>query len=113
MKKYIVMSHASKEVMMNLPQKSPDEMEEVMKKWLEWSQKFEQNVVDMGAPVFGGVVISPDGSTVPSTKDLAGYMMIKAVDLEGAIKLLQESPLFGEFEGSQIELHEIMNMEDV
>lgn len=111
MKKYMVISHASQEAMMKMPEKSPEEMQEGMKKWFDWKDKFEPQVVDMGAPVFGGVIVSPDGSTVPSTKDMAGYMMIEADDLEAAIKLLQESPLFGEFEGAQVELHEVMDMQ--
>lgn len=111
MKRYMVISHVPKEVMMKMSEKSPEEMQDGMKKWMDWKDKYEAQVVDMGAPVFGGVTVSPDGATVPSNKDVAGYMMVEADDLEAAIKLLQESPLFDNSEGCQIEFHEVMNMQ--
>jgi len=110
MKKFIVLSHIGAEAMSQMSKKTPDEMKEGMEKWFSWKEKYEDQVIDMGAPLFGGVKLLPDGSTEKSNKEVAGYMMIQADNLNAAIELLKDSPLMEMTKGCDIEIHEAHSM---
>lgn len=43
---------------------SPDQMEKMHKKFNEWKEKFEENLVDMGGKLEGdGKIVAADGAT--------------------------------------------------
>ncbi len=52
-----------------------------------------------------------EGKSTASEKDVAGYMMIQAENLNAAVRLLQASPLFDNGPNHHIELHEMMDMQ--
>jgi len=110
MKKFVVLSHVTPAAMSRMSNKTPEEAQEGMKLWFAWKEKYGPQVIDLGTPLFGGVKVLPDGSTEPSKKELACYMMIGAESLVDAIELLMDSPLFDDSEGCEIEVHEAMSM---
>ena len=91
-------------------QATPGEKEEGMKPWLEWKNSLGDKLVDFGAPLINGMRLSPDGNTEPSKKEVTGYSMLQAADMEEAKGLLKNHPHLKWTDGCDIEVHEVMPM---
>jgi len=63
---------------------SPEEMEAVMSQWTAWAGKVGDGLVDFGTPLAGGVRVTADG-TSPSEREVAGYSIIEAADMDAAL----------------------------
>jgi hypothetical protein len=83
----------------------PAEMEAVMGQWMEWAGRVGDGMVDFGTPLAGGVQVTPEG-TSPSTREVAGYSIIEAADLDAALALAQGHPHLNMPGGCTIEVHE-------
>ena len=83
---------------------SPEEMEQVMGAWMAWSEKVGAGMVDFGTPLAGGVQVTPNG-TAPSTRDVAGYTILEADDMDAALALAQAHPHLNMPGGCTIEVH--------
>ncbi|WP_372735285.1 YciI family protein [Nocardioides sp.] len=84
---------------------SPEEMEAVMGQWMAWAGKVGENMVDFGTPLAGGVRVTSDG-TSPSAREVSGYSIIEAADLEAALELAKDHPHLNMPGGCEIEVHE-------
>ncbi|MCH8903260.1 MAG: hypothetical protein IIA45_05035 [Bacteroidetes bacterium] len=109
MKKYIVIYHAPAEAMAKFADVTPEEREEGMKPWFEWKERLGDKLVDFGTPLMGGTKISPDGGSQMSTKDVTGYSIIQANDMEEAKSLMEGHPHLAWDGGCDIEVHESMD----
>ena len=49
-------------------------------------------LLDFGTPLDGGVRVAADGSTSPSTREVAGYSLVEAADLAAALELAKGHP---------------------
>lgn len=85
---------------------TPEQMQEVMGAWNAWANKVGDDLVDFGAPLAGGVRVTPDG-TSPSTREVAGYSLLKAADLDAALALATDHPHLSMPGGCEIEVHEV------
>ena len=89
----------------------PEEMQRMMERFREWSQKFQREIVDMGGRLgAGGHVVSATGVTdgpFAETKEmLGGFMIVEADSIELALQVVRESPgVMGP--GSSVEVREI------
>ncbi len=110
MKKFIVIYHATPEALAKMNGMTPEQMQEGMKPWFAWKERMGENLLDFGSPLFGGMRVLPDGGSKPSTKDVSGYSMIQAEDMEAAKKMMQDHPHYGYGGGCDIELHEVSPM---
>lgn len=110
MKNFLVIYHAPAEAMQQMAQATPEQKAEGMKPWMAWMESVGDKMVDLGAPLMGGLRVLPDGSTESSTKDVTGYSLIKANDMEEAKSLLKGHPHLAWADGCDIELHECMPM---
>jgi len=108
MKKFLVIYHASAEAMATMSQATPEQRSEAMKPWMAWKEALGDKMLDLGAPLSGGVKIKPNGSTEASKKEVTGYSMIQAMDLAAAQLLLAGHPHLQS--GCDIVLHEAMAM---
>jgi len=88
------------------PQPTPEQMEQVMDAWNAWAGKVGEGMIDFGTPLDGGVRVSADGSTTPSTREVAGYSIIDAADFDAALALAQGHPHLMMDGGCEIEVHE-------
>ena len=110
MKKFIVMYHAPAEAMADMGSATEEQKMEGMKPWFAWKEKLGDALVDFGNPLMGGTRLLPDGSTESSTKEVSGYSIIQANDMEAAKQLLQDHPHLQWTGGCDIEVHEAVDM---
>lgn len=82
-----------------------EQMEAVMGEWNAWASKVGDRMVDFGTPLAGGTRVTTEG-TFPSTRDVAGYSIIEADDLDGALELARNHPHLTMPGGCEIEVHE-------
>lgn len=85
-----------------------EEQAKGMEAWMTWSQKCGDKLVDMGSPLMGGQELSPDGKSKDSNKEVAGYSILQAENMEEAKKLLQGHPHLAWNADCSIEVHEAM-----
>ena len=110
MKKFIVIYHAPAEAMAAMANATPEQKQEGMKPWMDWAAKCGDQLVDLGSPLMGGLKLSPDGSAASSVKEVTGYSVLQAENMEGAKALLQGHPHLAWQAGCDIEVHESIPM---
>jgi len=109
MKIFMVIYHAPASAMEQMKDVSPEEMKKGMEPWMEWAKKCGSGLVDMGSPLAGGQKLTNSGSS-PSDKGVAGFSILQAENMDGAIAMLEEHPHLAWTEGCEIEVHEFMPM---
>ena len=83
----------------------PEQMDAVMGEWNAWAGRVGEGLVDFGTPLAGGVRVTKDG-TAPSTREVAGYSIIEADDMDAALELAKVHPHLNMPGGCEIEVHE-------
>lgn len=107
MNKYLVIYHASEAAGKKMENSNPAEMKKGMEAWMAWAQKCGSGLLDMGTPLGGGMKINQTGST-PSNKNVVGYSMLQAKNMEAAKAMLKEHPHLKWAAGCEIEVHELL-----
>ncbi len=108
MKKYIVIYHAPADSWDANAQATEEEMKKGMEQWMVWAEKCGDKLIDMGTPLAGGVRLNPDGSSTVSDKDVLGYSILGAENMEEAKSLLKDHPHLNWNSACSIEVHESM-----
>ncbi len=106
MKNFILIYHAPAEAMKRMAEATPEQKAEGMKPWMTWKEKMGSKLTDLGTPLMPGVKLLPDGSTQHSEKEVTGYSIIQASDIEEAKNILKDHPHLNWSGGCDIELHE-------
>ncbi len=104
MTKYVFIYHAPMTPADATPP-DPAQMEAVMGEWNAWAGRVGEGMVDFGTPLAGGVRVTADG-TAPSGREVAGYSIIEAENLDAALGLAQGHPHLNMPGGCEIEVHE-------
>lgn len=86
---------------------SQEETQQVMDAWMAWSDKVGSGMVDFGTPLAGGVRVTGDGATSPSTREVVGYTILEADSLNAALALAKAHPHLTMPGGCEIEVHEV------
>lgn len=107
MKKFVVIYHMPTSFMEQMKDASPDDMKKGMEQWMAWAAKCGDSLVDFGAPLTGGQKLSKSGSSA-SDKNVVGYSILQAEDMQGAKALLEGHPHLEWAGGCEIEVHESM-----
>jgi len=105
MTKYLFIYHAPMTPADATPP-DPEQMEAVMGAWNAWAGKVGDGMIDFGTPLANGVRVAADGSRSASTRDVVGYSLIEATDLEAALALAKDHPHLNMPGGCEIEVHE-------
>lgn len=105
MSKYLFVYHAPMTPADAAPP-DPAQMDAVMGEWNAWAGRVGEGLVDFGTPLAGGVRVTKDG-TSPSTREVAGYSIIEADDMESALELAKVHPHLNMPGGCEIEVHEV------
>jgi|SRR5665213_1300342 len=108
-KKFLIIYHVPVDAMEQTVSSSPEEMAEGMAQWKAWAERVGSKLADLGAPLVNGKRLHPNGSSVPSTRDVAGYSLLEAEDWEDVMALLLDHPhISGWNPEATIEIHETM-----
>lgn len=105
MTRYIVLYHMPPEAIAQMPDMTPEQMEEGMKPWMEWAERCGEALVDLGTPLANGQALVAAGSS-PSTRGVAGYSIIEAESMDAAKALLAGHPHMTWNAACSIEVHE-------
>ena len=109
MNKYIVVYHAPGNLMEQVASMSPEEIQKGMEPWHAWMEARGDALVDGGTPLAGGQNISESGWT-SSDREVTGYSILQAEDMESAKAMLDGHPHLDWAKGAEIEVHEMMPM---
>ena len=75
---------------------SPTQMQEMYAQFKDWSEKFKDNLVDMGGKLGTGKLVTAepasDGPFVEVKELVGGYMIVSAENLDGAIEVASACP---------------------
>jgi hypothetical protein len=107
MKKYIVLYHAPASMVKQAAKVTPEQAKAGMEGWMKWAAKCGKQLLDMGAPLAGGIHLSPDGGASPSKKQVTGYSILEAKSMAEAKKLLKGHPHLRWGASCSIEVHEV------
>jgi len=108
MKKFIVLYYAPMDAMQQGAKQSPEDMAKGMEGWMQWAQRCGDKLVDLGSPLTNGQQISLDGKSSNSDKNVVGYSILQAENMEEAKALLQGHPHLTWNAACSIEVHETM-----
>ena len=106
MTKFVYIYHAPMTPADAMP--PPEQMEAIMGEWMAWGGKVGDGMIDFGTPLAGGVRVSPGGATSASTREVSGYSIIEAEDMEAALNLAKDHPHLNMPGGCEIEVHECL-----
>jgi hypothetical protein len=108
-KRFLIIYHAPIDAMAQTSNSSPKEMAEGMALWKAWAKRVGSNLTDLGSPLVNGKRLHSNGSSMPSTRDVAGYSLLEAEDWEEVMDLLTGHPhISGWHPEATIEIHETM-----
>ena len=106
MKKYMVFGFTNLDKFDPNKEPSKEEREQIMNDWRKWMEDMGDLLIDMGSPLINGKSIESSGESELPCSNLAGYMKFYATDFDHAMKLLNQSPLFGNGHAQNYELFE-------
>ena len=105
MGKYLVLYHAPRSAVEAMANVTPEEIQKGMEPWMAWAERCGDSLVDIGAPLGGGQKLTKSGNT-PSDKEVTGYSILEAENMEAAQALLAGHPHLDWEAGCEIEVHE-------
>ncbi len=108
MKKFIVIYHAPAEALAQSAKASPEEKKKGMDAWYGWAKSCGDQLVDLGNPLCGGQKVLPGGNSENSSREVCGYSILQAKDMDSAKALLVNHPHLSWTDGCEIEVHETM-----
>jgi len=113
-KRFLVIYHAPLEAMEQMSGASAEEQAAGMQSWMDWAGDVGERLVDLGAPLMNGKRVTPAGERAPSSRDVTGYSVVLADNLEHALQLLKSNPhLSGWHPEATVEVHESVLMPDM
>ena len=89
---------------------TPEQSKQGMDMWNQWSEKAGSSIVDLGAPLGNGQVVTKSGG-MKAPLGVSGYSLMQADSMEELKGKLQGHPHFMSPGMSTIEIYEIMPIE--
>jgi len=109
-KRFLVIVYAPSSEVQKMANRTSEQQAEVMKPWMPWKEMMSEKLLDFGSPLTNGIRLNSDGSTKRSKKDVRGYSMIQATDMEEAIQLFKQHPHLKWSEDCSLELYKLASM---
>jgi hypothetical protein len=110
-KRFLVIYHVPMDALEQTTNATPEQQAAGMVLWNTWAERMGSKLTDLGAALINGKRLTAEGSLTPSTKEVAGYSLLQAEDLEELMGLLQSNPhLSGWHPEATVEVHELMIM---
>lgn len=104
----MVLYHAPAAVVQQTLLHNRDDTEKGMRAWVLWAQRCGDKLVDLGWPLVNGQEITPGGEQKKSAKDVTGYSILQAENMEDAKALLMDHPHLAWNPACSIEVHETL-----
>lgn len=77
--------------------------------WNAWMESIDDQLIDGGNPVGEIKTLNADGSVVEASANrVSGYSIVVADDMDGALELARNCPVFAE--GGNVEVAELLDM---
>ena len=105
MKKFMVIYHAPMSAIEQVQDASPEEAKEAMEPWMAWAKNCRDGLVDLGTPLGGGQKVTRSGNS-PSDRNVTGYSILQAENIEAAQAMVKGHPHLQWAEGCEVEVHE-------
>ena len=109
MPNYLVLYNAPVSASEQMENNDPEMAAAAMQAWNDWSARAGSGVVDLGTPLSNGRRVTSGGAGAADT-EVAGYSILQADDIDGAIALLDGHPHL-QMPGSSIEVHETLEIQ--
>lgn len=110
MKKFMVLYHAPADALAQSANATPEEMQKGMEPWMAWAAKCGDKLIDLGTPLMGGQKMIPGGSSQNSNREVCGYSVLMAANMDEAKSLIKGHPHLEWTDGCEIEIHESMDL---
>lgn len=110
MKKFLAIYYAPWSAMQQMATMTDEQKQAGMKPWMDWMEKHASNLEDGGAPLMPPQSLTPDGKWADSTKEVTGYSIVKAENVEAAKKLFDGHPHLSWAPGCSVEVAEFARM---
>lgn len=111
MKKYLVTYHAPIDVIQQMQNSTEEDRDKSMQAWMAWSEKCGDKLIDMGTPLFGGKSLKVNGEVETSNRQVCGYSLVKAENIDEALALFEGHPhLSGWNNECEVEVNEVLEM---
>ena len=108
-KKFLIIYHAPIDALTQTANSSPEEMAKGMAMWKTWAKRVGSKLTDLGTPLINGKRLHSNGTSAPSTRDVAGYSLLEADNWDEVADLLTGHPhISGWHPDATIEVHETM-----
>ena len=89
--------------------KSEEDMKKGYEEWMSWKNKCGSGMVDMGSPLGKGKVVGKGGAS-DAPQGIAGYSILQAEDMNGALEMLKNHPHLKWDDSCTISVYEAMPM---
>lgn len=109
MKKFVMIYKISESAHERMKSIRAEEKKKNMGKWFEWQKNIGDALVEMGTPLGGGQKVSQSGSS-DAGREIVGYSILQAENIEEAKKIVKKNPHVGMGPGCEIEVYETMPM---
>jgi hypothetical protein len=106
MKKFLALYKAPAAAFAQMQKATPEQQKAGMDAWMAWSKSAASTIVEMGAPLGKGTLVTPEGAK-PVANDLGGYSILQGESAEALAASLKGHPHYM-MPGGTIELVEIM-----
>lgn len=101
---YLVTYHGS-----GGPPPTPEGQQQAMAAFGEWVASVGDAMVDPGAPLIASRNVSASGTTdAPADGPIAGYTLLRAADLDAAVKLVENHPFISR--GGELQVSQAMDL---
>jgi hypothetical protein len=87
---------------------TPEEQEKVKGAWMGWFGELGDAIVEQGAPLIPGKIVSKSGNEDVGANPIRGYTVVKADNLDAAIRMAEGCP--GIPDGGQLAVYELTAM---
>ena len=106
MKKYLVLYHLPLSFLEMAQNADPAEMKAGMEAWMAWAARCGDGLVDMGTQLGGGQRMTASGNSA-SERNVVGYSILQAENMEAAKALLADHPHLTLTPECEVEVHEM------
>lgn len=110
MKKFLAIYYSPAEAEAQMETMTPEQIQEVMKPWMDWNERVGTGMIDLGAPLAPGNNLNTSGKWSESQTEVSGYSIVQGESLEAVKELFKNHPHLAWDPRATIAIHECSEM---